>query len=185
MKDKKTCRTCSHRQRWERGNRYFQYCELSSNSKTDNGLKRIRCKDAACDKYAPIPMDVAYSKATLNVRLDKFELYYLLESCFMGSHLRSDTILRFVDEWYGMLTEEQRACYYEWILRDVYNGSFKPLGRLCGADRIFMARFDPSVQFEVLLSNGRKVNAFLMDGKYYINSHSYCSPDNIVSKKLI
>ena len=38
------------------------------------------------------------------VKLDIFELGYLLDACFRGSHLRSGTIGRFVDEWYDILT---------------------------------------------------------------------------------
>lgn len=34
----------------------------------------------------------------MKVTLDTHEMFYLLESCLRGSHLRSGTILRFVDE---------------------------------------------------------------------------------------
>ena len=37
------------------------------------------------------------------VKLDIFELGYLLDACLRGSHLRSGTIRRFVDEWYDIL----------------------------------------------------------------------------------
>ncbi len=109
----------------------------------------------------------------MQVNLDKFELYYLLESCFRGSHLRTSTILRFVDEWYPLLTPEQRECYYRWILRDVYDGTFRECSRLCGADAVFMACFNPDNRYRVTADNGSMVDAFLMNGRYYVNSSQY------------
>lgn len=120
----------------------------------------------------------------MKVDLDIFEMYYLLESCFRGSHLRSDTILRFVDEWYESFTPEQRKNLYEWILRDIYNGNFTKNDVLCGADIIFMARFNPDNQYTVTtLFHGREAteNAFLKDGKYYINSKWCIASEYIVS----
>lgn len=40
------------------------------------------------------------------VKLDIFELGYLLDACLRGAHLRSSTIGRFVDEWYDILTPQ-------------------------------------------------------------------------------
>ena len=132
----------------------------------------------------------------MKVNLDIFEMYYLLESCFRGSHLRTDTIERFVDEWYGLFTPEQRENLYEWILRDIYNGNFKPDSRLCGADVKFMARFNPDNQYEVTAQipvekgNGMNVKntiwkreAFMVDGKYYTGSNRYVSPEFITEIK--
>lgn len=48
----------------------------------------------------------------MKVELDNFEMYCLLESCIRGSHLRSSTILRFVDDWYELFTKEQREKLY-------------------------------------------------------------------------
>lgn len=130
----------------------------------------------------------------MKVNLDLFEMYYLLESCFRGSHLRSDTIERFVDEWYGLFTPEQRKNLYDWILRDIYNGNFKPDSRLCGADIKFIARYDPDNQYEVTASryiikdNGKEIckyDAFMVDGKYYIGSNRYVSPEFITEIKKI
>ena len=53
----------------------------------------------------------------MKVNLDIHEMFYLLESCLRGSHLRSSTILRYVDDWYNLLSPSQRHKLYEWTLR--------------------------------------------------------------------
>lgn len=120
----------------------------------------------------------------MEVNLDKFEMYYLLESCFRGSHLRSNTILRFVDEWYNILCEGERDCLYKWILRDIYEGEFKERHQLCGADKIFMARFNPENRFRVTVK-GIDTETFFMNGLYYVNSKSYCNPELITKIEKI
>lgn len=115
----------------------------------------------------------------MKVQLDKFEMYYLLESCFRGSHLRSSTILRFVDEWYRLIPEKRGIEYYQWILRDIYNGEFKPSPNLCGADKTFMARYNPDNRYMITLINGEQVDAFLMDGRYYVLSNRYIAEETI------
>ena len=123
----------------------------------------------------------------MKVNLDIFEMYYLLESCFRGSHLRTDTIERFVDEWYRLFTPGQRKNLYERILRDIYNGKFVPDSRLCGADIKFMARYDPDNQYKVtasryILGHDMEIweyDAFLLDGKYYTGSTKYVAPEFI------
>lgn len=118
----------------------------------------------------------------MNVGLDIFEMYYLLESCLRGSHLRSRTILRFVDEWYELFTKEQRDKLYYDTLRLVYNNYFSPFASCCGADKIFMARFNPDNQYKITLSNGREtkiVNTFKTNNKYYVKSNRYCAEEYI------
>lgn len=118
----------------------------------------------------------------MNVNLDKFEMYYLLESCLRGSHLRSDVILRFVDDWYKLFTPDERECLYDWTLRLIYDGEFKPFNTACGADIIFMARFNPDNRYKVTMIDGEVVDAFLLDGKYYVKSNRYCPIEN--TKKI-
>lgn len=118
----------------------------------------------------------------MKVNLDIFEMYYLLESCFRGSHLRSETIIRFVDEWYHLLTPRNRQDLYTWILRDIYNGDFKPRSQLCGADKIFMTRYNPDNQYKVTAKYNDKtdtIEAFLMDGRYYTSSHRFIAEEYI------
>lgn len=54
MGNKKTCRTCIHRQRWECGSKIIQYCSVIKSRRTENGLKKIKCKDDACPLYKDI-----------------------------------------------------------------------------------------------------------------------------------
>jgi hypothetical protein len=50
--DKKlTCLSCKHRQRWECNSVVVQYCGVRKSNRTENGLLKIKCKDAACVAY--------------------------------------------------------------------------------------------------------------------------------------
>lgn len=118
----------------------------------------------------------------MKVELDIIEMYYLLESCLRGSHLRSGTILRFVDDWYEMFSKEQREKLYYDTLRLVYNNFFSPFASCCGADTVFMARYNPDKQYRVTVSDGREtktVNAFKLNNKYYVKSNRYCAEEYI------
>lgn len=46
-----TCRTCEHRERWECGSKIISYCNARHSNRTDNGLKKVKCNDTACDYY--------------------------------------------------------------------------------------------------------------------------------------
>lgn len=51
MNEKKTCRTCLHRERWECGSKIIQYCRKLKSTRTFNGLKKIKCNQEACMYY--------------------------------------------------------------------------------------------------------------------------------------
>ena len=124
----------------------------------------------------------------MKVELNIFEMFYLLESCFRGSHLRSGTIGRFVDEWYGLFTPQQRKNLRDWILRDIYNGDFKPRFSCCGDDTIFMARYNPDNQYRVkTLYDGKEEihETFLLDGRYYTKSNRFIAEEYITSVEKI
>jgi hypothetical protein len=53
-KSKNTCNTCEHRQRWECNSKVFQYCGIRKSNRTNNGLLKIKCKDAACPLFEEI-----------------------------------------------------------------------------------------------------------------------------------
>lgn len=48
-----TCKTCKHREKWECGSKIIQYCGVRKSNRTENGLLKIKCKDAACPLYEP------------------------------------------------------------------------------------------------------------------------------------
>ena len=124
----------------------------------------------------------------MKVELDIFEMYYLLESCFRGSHLRSGTIGRFVDEWYDLFTPKQRKNLRDWILRDIYRGKFEPMPSCCGEDEIFMARYDPDNQYRVkTLFDGKEEihEVFLRNGRYYTKSDRFIAEECITSVERI
>ena len=122
----------------------------------------------------------------MRVNLDFFEMYCLLESCFRGSHLRTPTIYRFVDEFYVWFSPEERKNLHDWIVRDIYDGKFEPRSQMCGADRVFMARYDSDNQYSVVTKGGGKgFMAFFLDGKYYVNSKTYIDNESIIRIKKI
>lgn len=124
----------------------------------------------------------------MKVDLDLFEMSWLLESCLRGSHLRSGTIDRFIDDWYWRFSGTDRARLHEWVLRLVYDGNFKPMQSMCGADVRFMARYDPDNQYELEVTtpdSKRLIRAFRIDGTYCVNSSMHVDPDMITSVRKL
>ena len=122
----------------------------------------------------------------MKVNLDIFELSYLLNTCLRGSHLRSRTIERFVDEFFDRLTEQERYNLYEWSLRLTYSyeKEFKPSETCCGADMKFMKRYDPENQYIVTTKYEGKVEkyrAFLMNERYHIETNRFIA-DKYIKK---
>lgn len=119
----------------------------------------------------------------MKVNLDLFEMSWLLESCLRGSHLRNGTIDKFVDIWYGKLNGRERQQLYEWMLRLLYDGEFKPMPSMGGADERFIARYNPDNQYEVeaVWSGTRQmIRAFKLGKKFYVNSTRFINPKSIV-----
>jgi len=50
-KPKNFCRECLHRERWQCGGTVIQYCRKRKSNRTENGLLKIRCKNAACGYF--------------------------------------------------------------------------------------------------------------------------------------
>ncbi len=124
------------------------------------------------------------------VDLDIYELGFLLERCIHGSHLRSNTIARFTDEFFDKLSEDERMRIFEWTVRLEYGWGnnpkhFEPSSACCGEDIIFMKRYHPENQYMVTArrrfkgddgkwhQETKKVRAFRMDGRYYVGSKTY------------
>lgn len=47
----KTCRNCIHRERWECGSKIISYCNKLKSNRTQNGMKKVKCTQIACDYY--------------------------------------------------------------------------------------------------------------------------------------
>lgn len=127
------------------------------------------------------------------INLDIHEMWYLLERCLHGSHLRSDTIERFTNEFYDKLSEHERMNLFEWAVRLGYawNKSerhFSPSSSCCGHDTEFMKRYHPLNQYNVHTNYNRKKlihRAFKMNGEYYISSTTRISPEYITKVEHI
>ena len=124
----------------------------------------------------------------MKVDLDLPEMSYLLESCLRGSHLRSSTVDRFVNEWYRKFNGYERAKLFECMLRNVYDGKFKPMTSMCGSDIVFMARYNPDNQYELKVSMSgvkQSVRSYKLADFYWVDSNKYVDPDNIVSVRKL
>lgn len=124
----------------------------------------------------------------MKVNLDNFEMYCLLESCLRGSHLRSSTILRFVDDWYDLFSAKERDKLYHNVLELIYDNDFKPSDRCCGADVIFMAAYNPENRYSVTTfydGETKVVDAFLRNGKYFVKSNRFIAPEYITKIEKI
>ena len=53
-KPTKFCRTCEHRERWQLGGTWFQYCNCRKSKRTRNGLLKINVTNPACILYKAI-----------------------------------------------------------------------------------------------------------------------------------
>lgn len=118
----------------------------------------------------------------MKVDLDIFEMSWLLDACLRGSHLRASTIERFVDDWYDELTEQQRYNLYEWTLRLTYGGNFKPSDTCCGADKVFMARYNPDNQYMIMVryeGKTSKYRCFLYNGEYHVTTSRFIGKEYI------
>lgn len=47
----KTCGTCKHRVRYEYDHVVISYCTVRKSNRTQNGLMKIKARQAACDKH--------------------------------------------------------------------------------------------------------------------------------------
>lgn len=124
----------------------------------------------------------------MKVNLDLFELSWLLESCLRGSHLRSGTIDRFIDDWYWMFNGTERIKLYEWMLRLVYDGKFKLRPSMCGSDARFMARYNPDNQYELEVSvsdSKQLLRAYKFEESYWVDSVRRIDPDSIVGVRKL
>lgn len=137
------------------------------------------------------------------VNLDKFELLYFINGCAIGSHLRQGIWKRCVDEFYGKLNDKERAFIYQFSLRDFweimamakYPNVNKEYPRFGFDDyKKFLACYNPNnrynVKFEGVPEGKKKVkkeeaNAYLYDGKYWIDFQRYIPNEYITSAELI
>lgn len=128
------------------------------------------------------------------INLDIHEMWYLLERCLHGSHLRSDTIERFTNEFYDKFEERERMSIFEWAVRLGYawkrnaERCFTPSSSCCGHDIEFMKRYHPLNQYNVTTKYKRKTEthrAFKMNGDYYVGSHTRIASEYITNVEHI
>ncbi len=120
----------------------------------------------------------------MKIDLDKFGLWYFLESCLRGSHLRSSHVQDFTDVYFDKLTPSERKFLYDCVLDKLHDGEFKPDSCMCGHDTWFMARYNPDNQYSVKVKGcDKEVLAFKLpnDDTYYIGEHAHINESYIIS----
>lgn len=118
------------------------------------------------------------------INLDKFGLWYFLESCLRGSHLRSSHVKDFTDIYFDKLTPSERKFLYDNVLDKLHDGEFKPDSAMCEHDIWFMARYNPDNQYLVKLKGCDDVIAFKLpddDNAYYVGERTRINDSYIIS----
>ena len=96
----------------------------------------------------------------MKVSLSFEEMWYLLESCLRGSHLRTSTIERFVNNFYHGFVDEEKVTLRNLVLDKLYDGEFVPRSECCGKDIWFMERYDMNNRYMVTIEYDGKVETF-------------------------
>jgi hypothetical protein len=106
-----------------------------------------------------------------------FELMFLTEACLPQSTIaRHSFFMDVINIYYHIMSWEQRKHTFQWI--------GKKLNMEYEESQIFYARFNPDNQFNLNTSyQGKKENveAFLLNGNYYISSSQRVNNDYIKS----
>jgi hypothetical protein len=122
------------------------------------------------------------------LRLDKFQLMYLLEGAVGKSHLRWDIYPMMVNDVWPQLTESEREFIFTYVKRDDswYFCDEKQYVDETAKEYYLqmLARYNPANQYGVTMKKGRGArqianDAYLWDGKYYVGWQRYCAPEYI------
>ena len=129
----------------------------------------------------------------MTVELDLFELYYFIEGCAKGSHLRQGIWRRCVNQFYGKLTQEERDRLFDWFTRllwkdicgDKYPNvkeEYKPLNFGLEDFKRTVACFDKNNRYILDVSDGEQqqiVEAYLFEDKYWIDFSRFAPKEYI------
>lgn len=135
----------------------------------------------------------------MKTELDKWELFWFIEGCAHGSHLRQGIWQRCVNEFYDKLSQDERDCIYEWSKKflwecmcgDEYpNVKEQEWGNHVGRDdfRKFVACYDKDNRYVVTVSDGKKTEtrpAYLFEDRYWVSFTSYAPKDVIIKLKKV
>lgn len=126
----------------------------------------------------------------MNVNLSFSEMWYLLESCLRGSHLRTSTIERFVNEFFHMFDDEERVELRYRVLDKIYGGNFVPISSCCEKDVWFMERYDLNNRYSVTINYRGEIKTFdaFKHGNgegYFTSINEQLNPDYIIKVEQI
>ena len=116
-------------------------------------------------------------------RIDFFELAFLAEACIPPRPIaRACFWERLINELYSLMSPDERARLFEWILRCP---NFNIDNKDCAW---FEARFNPENQYAVTYCNEQKtgeVECFFKDDKYWTKKDTWISDEFIINVKLL
>jgi hypothetical protein len=115
-------------------------------------------------------------------KIDFFEFAFLVEACIPPRPIaRMSFWYKVIDEYYDILTKEERLRLFEWITK---NHGFDLEQEDCA---LFYARFDPNNQYKVLTNYEGKeevVDCFKWGDKYHIKRNRFIDEDYIVKENI-
>lgn len=122
----------------------------------------------------------ALHKANVSCRfqIDFFEFSFLVEACIpprpIARAMFWDDV---INKYYQVLTPDERAKLYEWIVR---NPCFDLANEDCA---LFAARFNPANQYKLQVSYGDspEIDAFKWKDGYYVGKNVSVNPDYIIN----
>ena len=120
--------------------------------------------------------------------IDFFELSFLAEACIPPRPIaRSMFWGRMINDYYHQMSKTQRSSIYKWMNRNSHYQEQKEKGN--EDVLIFDARYNPDNQY-VISAEGKKSDAFLYNGKYYIENYpgskaTYIAPEFITDIKKL
>lgn len=137
----------------------------------------------------------------MKIELDIFELFYFIEGCAHGSHLRQGIWRRCVNEFYGNLFRHERDQLFDWFTRllwkDMCGDTYPNVNKEwkytpCGSEDFqrAVACFDKNNRYIVTVKKGRQKEtreAYLFQGKYWVDFSCFATEEYIinVTKKTI
>lgn len=116
--------------------------------------------------------------ANCRFQIDFFEFSFLVEACIPPSPIaRAAFWDDVINKYYQVLTPDERAKLYEWIVR---NPCFDLADEDCA---LFAARFNPANQYKLQLSydDNSEIDAFKWKDGYYVGKNVSINPDYIIN----
>lgn len=122
--------------------------------------------------------------------IDFFEYSFLLEACMPPVAIaRTMMWKRSIDEDFFKMSKDQTFNLYNWLKQSIKDRLKQPDNWVSKYDKelleIWLARFDPKNQYEVLTKDGKIIKSFKYNDLYYIKVNTRINEDFIDNITLV